>query len=140
MAVLSVSTPVFLLTAQDLKVSPHSDNADCSLCHVASTEKLHSWFAFNSTKREMKPELDKICIGCHILEPEQAGNLGVGKGHATGKKPAQNIKNLPLAEDGTINCATTCHNLHVSSDENPQLVNNFMRAPLNDLCISCHKM
>ncbi|MDD2854507.1 MAG: cytochrome c3 family protein, partial [Desulfuromonadaceae bacterium] len=84
--------------------------------------------------------LDKICLGCHLIEPEEPGTLGVGKGHATGKKPSYNFKNLPLESDGTINCATTCHNLHVSKDDNPQLYQNRLRMNSNELCVSCHKI
>jgi hypothetical protein len=138
MALLLLSATISF--AQELKVSPHSDNGDCAICHVAPTEKLRSWFAFGSTKREMKPDLDKICRGCHVIEPEQAGSLGVGKGHAAGKKPAINVNNLPLAKDGTINCATTCHNLHISSDAKPSLVHKRLRASSNELCTSCHKI
>lgn len=120
--------------------SPHSEKGDCSICHVASVEKLNGWFVFTSTKVEMKPNLDQICRGCHTIVPEQPGSLGIGIGHATGKKLLRNIKNLPLAKDGTINCSTTCHNLHISADSDPQLIPKRLRFNSNELCMSCHKM
>jgi predicted CXXCH cytochrome family protein len=126
--------------ADEQKVNPHSDSGDCAICHVASRDTLRGWFVFGSTKRELKDDLNKICLKCHTVEPTHAGgSLGVGKGHATGKKPAINRKNLPLSSDGTVNCATTCHNMHVSSDER-FLQAKHLRLTVNDLCYSCHNL
>jgi predicted CXXCH cytochrome family protein len=126
--------------AEDLKISPHSDTGDCSICHVASAYKLRGWFVFGSTKREMKPDLDQICMKCHAIGPNHAGGLfGLGIGHATGKKTAINRENLPLSSSGKVTCATTCHNVHVAPDDK-QLYSKRLRMPVNTLCLSCHNM
>lgn len=142
-AVLTTSALLFSFNAAsaagDARVNPHSDTGDCAICHVASAEKLRGWFVFGSTKREMKTDLNQLCLRCHTIEPVAADSLGVGIGHATGKKPAVNQQNLPLAGDGTITCATTCHNMHVTSDDR-QLNLKHLRSPANLLCISCHNM
>lgn len=125
-------------SAEDVKGNPHSDAGDCAQCHVAPAEKLRGWFVFGSTKREMKGDLNQVCKKCHTTEPPQdAYSLGVGIGHATGKKPVVNHQNLPLATDGTITCATTCHNMHITSDDRHQQLKH-LRLPANSLCISCH--
>ncbi len=124
--------------AENVTVSPHSDEGDCGICHVAPAAKLRSWFTFGSTKRELKYDLNQVCLTCHTVEPTHAGGFfGVGIGHGTGKKPAVNRQELPLAGDGTITCATTCHNIHVASDDR-QLQRKRLRAPVNTLCLSCH--
>ena len=135
LALLSFSAAVS--AAEGVKANPHTDAGDCAVCHVASPDKLHGWFVFGSTKREMKADLNQLCLQCHTIEPEPEDSLGVGIGHATGKKPAVNREKLPLASDGTITCATTCHNMHVTPDER-QLQLKHLRLPANLLCISCH--
>lgn len=126
--------------AEEIKANPHSDKGDCTICHVASAETLRGWFVLGSTKRALKDDLNVLCQKCHTVEPTHAGGfLGVGKGHATGKKLTYNKHNLPLASDGTITCATTCHNVHVSQDER-NLQNKLLRMPVNDLCMSCHNL
>lgn len=107
--------------------SPHSDNGDCTLCHVAAPEKLRSWFVFASTKREMKGGPVQVCQTCH----------GSGFGHATGRTTTINRAKLPLAPDGTITCATTCHQMHIHSDD-PQQTFYRLRLPADSLCLSCH--
>lgn len=107
--------------------SPHSDSGDCSLCHVAAPEKLRSWFAFTSTKREMKDGPVEVCQKCH----------GPGFGHATGQTTSLNRAKLPLAADGTITCATTCHQMHIHTDD-PQQTFYQLRLPADALCLSCH--
>jgi predicted CXXCH cytochrome family protein len=122
--------------AEEMKVNPHSESGDCSICHVAPINKLRGWFVFGSTKREMKTDLNQLCLQCHPAEPAHAGGLlGVGIGHGIGKKPVINHQNLPLASDGTITCAITCHNIHTSPD-NPKR----LRVPYNSLCVSCHNI
>jgi len=125
--------------AEDVSVSPHSESGDCSICHVAPVDRLRSWFAFGSTKREMKYDLNQMCKKCHTIEPLPEDSLGVGIGHATGKKPAVNKQNFPLATDGTITCATTCHNMHITSDDRHQQ-SMHLRRPANSLCLSCHNV
>lgn len=133
---LAASVPA----ADEVKVSPHSDSGDCTICHVASKDTLRGWFVFGSTKRELKDDLNQVCQKCHTVDPSHAGGfIGVGKGHATGKKPVINRKSLPLAGDGTVSCAITCHNIHVSSDDR-SLQSKFLRMSVNDLCYSCHNM
>lgn len=121
-------------------VNPHSETGDCAICHVASADKLRSWFTFGSTKKELKDDLNTICRKCHAVDDtHETGMLAAGKGHATGKKPAINLQKLPLASDGTVTCAITCHNIHVAADER-QLQKSHLRLPVNSLCMSCHKM
>lgn len=136
---MSLVLPSFsVYAAEDVKVNPHSDTGDCTICHVASAEKLRGWFTFSSTKKELKHDLNQICLNCHTTEPTHAGGfLGVGKGHATGKKTALNRQDLPLANDGTITCATTCHNIHAVAD-NGQPQPKLLRLPVNSMCMSCH--
>lgn len=115
--------------ARDLYgVSPHNDKGDCGYCHVAPREKLESWLTFASTKRQLKEDLNELCRRCH----------GVGFGHGVGKKPAMNIANLPLSADGTVNCAMTCHDMHVVSADNPGQQYLHLRIPQVKLCLSCH--
>ena len=134
---------VTVCTAEDVKANanPHSETGDCSICHVAPADKLRGWFTFGSTKRELKYDLNQICLNCHTIEPAHAGGgvLGVGKGHATGSKPAINRQNLPLASDGTVTCAITCHNMHVTSDDR-QMQLKHLRVTANSMCLSCHNM
>ena len=124
-------------SAEDVTTSPHSDAGDCAVCHVAPADKLRGWFVFGSTKRKLKADLNQLCLKCHTVEPVAVDSLGVGIGHATGKKPAVNHQNLPLASDGTITCAITCHNMHVKSDDRHQQLKH-LRSPANSLCVSCH--
>lgn len=126
--------------ASDVTVSPHSDSGDCSVCHVASVDKLRSWFTFGSTKRELKGDLNNICQRCHDVQIDSPdGMLVIGIGHATGKKTALNRADLPLDGSDKINCATTCHNMHIKS-EDPHQQRKFLRLPSNSLCVSCHNM
>lgn len=140
---VSISTLVLFLSvtvcvAEDVRASPHSDAGDCTICHVAPVNKLRGWFVSGSTKRELKENPNQLCQQCHTIEPtHEGGTLGVGFGHATGKKSAINRDNLPLASDGTITCATTCHNMHVTSDDRQQQLKH-LRLPVNSLCVSCH--
>lgn len=124
--------------AEETGGSPHTDSSDCGICHVASADKLRSWFAFGSTKRELKYDLNQVCFKCHTVGSTHAGGFfGVGIGHGVGKKPAINRSELPLAGDGTITCATTCHNMHVMSEDRLQH-RKRLRLPVNSLCLSCH--
>lgn len=119
--------------ADDLKArakygaSPHSDSGDCGLCHVASAEILRSWFVFGSTKRKLTRNPVEVCSKCHGME----------FGHGIGRKPSVNHASLPLAGDGTITCATTCHSMHIRSDDSKQTFYH-LRQPVDSLCISCH--
>jgi len=126
--------------AEVVKISPHSESGDCAICHVAPLEKLRSLFVPASTKREMRGGLNQVCLKCHPLATRSADDfLAVGKGHAVSKKTQINNKNLPLAGDGSINCATTCHSVHITPDKG-ELYIKRLRLPTNDLCTSCHNM
>jgi hypothetical protein len=128
-----------LAGADEVKFNPHSDSGDCTICHVVSADKLKSWFAFGSTKREMKDDLNRLCQKCHTVQINTPlGGLGVGAGHATGKKPAINHQNFPLAPDGTITCATTCHDMHVQTKDQHQQ-RKHLRVSAKSLCIECHE-
>lgn len=107
--------------------SPHSDAGDCTLCHVAPLKTLRGWFVFGSTKRQLKDDLVEVCKKCH----------GSGFGHAVGKKTPLNHEGLPLAGDGTVTCATTCHNMHIRTEDQKQQFYH-LRLPFDSLCISCH--
>lgn len=134
MLALQVSTCL----PEEATPNPHSESGDCSVCHVASVDKLRGWFVFGSTKKELKDDLNTVCKKCHTVQISSPdGLIGVGVGHATGKKTSINHKNLPLASDGTITCAITCHNMHVISDDRHQQLKH-LRLPANSLCISCH--
>jgi len=108
--------------------NPHNDDGDCSICHVAPVEKLKGWFVFPSTKRQLKEDPNTLCRKCH----------GLSFGHGVGKKPALNLAGLPLSEDGTINCALTCHDMHISGVEDLSQQRLHLRLPNTKLCVSCH--
>jgi hypothetical protein len=110
--------------------TPHSETGKCSVCHVLSAESLRSPLVMgsaSSSKRQLKYNLNEVCRRCH----------GSNFGHATGKKTEQNTANLPLGADDTITCATTCHNMHVRSDDFKQQ-SYHLRLPFDSLCVSCH--
>lgn len=111
-----------------LGTNPHGPDGDCSICHVAPVSKLRGWFVFPSTKRQMKADPNTLCRQCH----------GVSFGHGVGKKPAMNRDDLPLSADGTINCALTCHDMHISNVDDPSQQRLHLRFPNTKLCQSCH--
>lgn len=129
---------LFLLAAsvgaEDLKAqtqnipNPHNDNGDCALCHVAPVEKLRGWFVLGSTKRQLVADPVHLCLKCHKA----------AFGHGIGKKPAMNRAGLPLNDDGTITCAITCHDMHITGGEDQMQMRFHMRLPVNKLCASCH--
>lgn len=108
--------------------SPHNENGTCSICHVAPADTLRSWFAFGSTKRALVADPTTLCRTCH----------GVSFGHGIGKRPALNRDSLPLNNDGTINCALTCHDMHISGTDDPLQQRNHLRLQQDRLCFSCH--
>lgn len=108
--------------------SPHKADGDCSVCHVAPKEELNSWFTFGSTKRKMVADPVQLCVRCH----------GTGFGHGTGKKPDINTTNLPLNSDGTITCAVTCHDMHISEFKDKAQEQFYLRYDNVKLCTSCH--
>lgn len=110
-----------------MKVSPHGEDADCSICHVAPEKDLRSWFTFPWTKKKFKLDYNSLCRQCH----------GVDFGHGVGEKPTLNRDGLPLDANETIACAITCHNMHVSS-EDPVQNRYHLRISRDKLCFSCH--
>lgn len=108
--------------------NPHGDNGDCSICHVAPVEKLRGWFVFPATKRQLVADPTTLCQKCH----------GVSFGHGVGKKPHINRSGLPLSADGTINCALTCHDMHISGVDDDTQQRFHLRLPQSVLCVSCH--
>lgn len=108
--------------------SPHKDDIDCKICHIASKDDLKSWFTFSSTKRKMIADPVVLCVKCH----------GTGFGHGTGKKPDINVTDLPLNTDGTITCAITCHNMHISEFKDKAQERFYLRYDNVKLCKSCH--
>ena len=115
------------ITSPKVKVSPHGEDADCTVCHVASEADLRSWFTFPSTRKKFNADYNTLCRQCH----------GVDFGHGVGKKPALNRGGLPLDAQGAIACAITCHNMHIKSEDATQ--NRYhLRASRENLCFSCH--
>lgn len=108
--------------------SPHKADGDCSICHVASKEDLTSWFTFSSTKKKLITDPVTLCTKCH----------GSGFGHGTGKKPDINKTSLPLNNDGTITCAVTCHNMHITEFKDKAQEQYYLRYDNVKLCTSCH--
>lgn len=108
--------------------NPHTDNGDCSLCHVAPEDKLRGWFVFPATKQQLVTDPNTVCRKCH----------GVSFGHGIGKKPLMNRYGLPLDAAGTINCALTCHEMHVKGTEDINQQRYHLRLPHSKLCVSCH--
>lgn len=115
------------ISSSQTKISPHGEDADCVVCHVASGVDLRSWFTLPSTKRKFKTDYNTLCRQCH----------GVDFGHGVGEKPALNRKGLPLDAKGTIACAITCHNMHIKS-EDPTQNRYHLRTSRENLCFSCH--
>lgn len=107
--------------------SPHSDNGDCTICHVYTAETLRGWFVLGSTKRQLKDDLVVVCSKCH----------GSDFGHAIGKKTTVNHSGLPLNGKGEITCAITCHNMHIRTEDQKQTFYH-LRLPFDALCVSCH--
>lgn len=108
--------------------NPHGDSGDCSLCHVAPVEKLRGWFVFPATKRQLVADPTTLCQKCH----------GVSFGHGVGKKTHMNRSGLPLGANGTINCALTCHDMHISGVDDETQQRFHLRLPQSILCVSCH--
>lgn len=135
--VLTIFTSLFLSGnssfAADLNArakfgsSPHNDSGECTICHVYPAETLRGWFVLGSTRKKLKNDLVEVCRKCH----------GSGFGHGTGKKTAVNHGGLPLDDRGEITCATTCHDMHVKS-EDPKQTFYHLRLPFDALCVSCH--
>jgi predicted CXXCH cytochrome family protein len=92
---------------------PHS-SLSCWRCHPEGKEA-----SMNNTV--------KLCIKCH--------KTSTGKdSHPTGVScSAETAGDLPLSEDGRIECYT-CHIMHKTETAAPKL----LRKDFNSLCTSCH--
>lgn len=122
----AMHTPV---GAEDTASNPHGDPQGCTVCHVLSREKLERFFTPDAQKRHLRTDPVTLCRQCH----------GVGFGHGVGKRPEMNRDGLPLAGDGTITCATTCHSMHVKSPADQEQEHYHLRLPLSKICFSCHE-
>ena len=112
--------------------NPHSDNGDCSVCHVAPVEKLRgfrSWFVSGEIKRELITDHTTLCRKCH---PD-------GFKHGAGKKMKKKPMDIPLSEDGVVNCATSCHNMHITDVEEENQQYYHLRYLGDKLCVKCHE-
>lgn len=110
------------------KVYPHVEKGHCEVCHVASEADLNSWFTFGSTKKKLRADFNALCLQCH----------NIALGHGVGKPPKINREQLPLDSEGKINCAITCHNMHVKSEDQKQS-RYHLRTTVDRLCQSCHE-
>jgi len=125
----SISNAGSELVPKDLQgKNPHGDSGECSLCHVSPVDKLRGWFVLPSTKRQLVADPTTICQKCH----------GLSFGHGVGKKPHMNRSGLPLSADGTINCALTCHDMHIKVVDSDNQQRFHLRLPHTTLCVSCH--
>lgn len=116
------------VTASPGKANPHHGDGGCGACHVASEAELKSFFTSDGKKRSLRADLVAVCRQCH----------GVGFGHGVGKKPELNRASLPLAADGTITCAVTCHDMHLPDVSDRHQNRYHLRLPIERLCVSCH--
>lgn len=111
------------------EANPHEDSEHCGVCHVISKEKLEGFFTSKTLKRQLRADHVALCRQCH----------GIGFGHGVGKKPDMNRERLPLADDGTITCATTCHSMHVKNPSDHEQEHYHLRLPVATICFSCHE-
>lgn len=116
-------------TGIDEKTNPHKDEK-CQVCHTAKSELLTKEFVAEAEvaqRRQMRTDLVDLCVQCHRASAETE--------HTVGMVTKLNKENLPLDHEGKITCATTCHDVHT---KDPALMKNFIRHPVNTLCLSCH--
>lgn len=116
-------------TGRDVETNPH-DGSGCPFCHnapVTLLTKEDPTAEERAERRAMKGDLTTICAECHERSAE--------KGHPVGMPPKLNRLDLPLDDDGTINCATTCHHVHT---EDADLKRYMLRYSFDTLCLSCH--
>lgn len=110
---------------------PHGDNVhradgNCLACHTTDAATLSADKA--AAKTALAPDLEARCAHCHDEGPS----------HRTGIRPLKSEpRDLPLAADGTIGCAT-CHFLHGERDD----FSDFLRLDnrRGGLCLSCHEL
>lgn len=110
-------------------VNPHSSPENCEICHLLPKEKMGDFFTSQAMKRQLRDDYVTLCKQCH----------GTGFGHGVGKKPDMNREGLPLADDRTITCATTCHAMHVKNSADHEQEHYHLRLSMTKLCFSCHE-
>lgn len=126
-------TTLCLSACQSLRENPHISQNACGNCHMAErtlllnarNKQISSADKASSPTRLMKHDLNALCTRCH------KGSKG---DHAVGLKPEINRYSLPLDEEGKINCATSCHNIHPDTKGSK----DYLRQPARSLCLSCH--
>jgi len=109
--------------------NPHISPESCEVCHLLPKEKLGGFFTSKALKRQFRTDLVNLCRQCH----------GMGFGHGVGMKPDMNREGLPLADNGTITCATTCHAMHIKNPADHEQEHYHLRLPMAKLCFSCHE-
>ena len=115
-------------SSTDKRPSPHGVAGQCQICHVEPEDVLSGWFTSGVRKRALVVDHNTLCRQCH----------GVAFGHGVEKEPETNDEGFPLAPDGTIACAITCHNMHIKA-EDPVQNRYHLRAKQPTLCLSCHR-
>lgn len=113
----------------DSKANPHNSQEDCGACHLLPKNKLESFFTSSVMKRQLRADHVTLCKGCHDIRID----------HGVGKVPEMNRDGLPVAEDGTITCATTCHSMHVKNPADEKQEYYHLRLPIAKICFSCHE-
>lgn len=113
----------------DSKGNPHTSRDNCGVCHLLPKNKLESFFTSSAMKRQLRADHVTLCRGCHDVRID----------HGVGKAPEMNREGLPVAEDGTITCATTCHSMHVKNPADEKQEYYHLRLPIAKICFSCHE-
>lgn len=101
-------------------LNPHGRAESCNVCHSPDDDGGYS-------AGNLLFDLNSTCTNCH-----KKGRAD----HAVGLVPPINSYDLPLDEDGRINCAITCHNMHPGED---MPFSGFVREVDGELCLSCHE-
>ncbi len=116
------------------KINPHRGK-HCLKCHVTDGNELFDLRKkkgrqdFSPETNFLKANLNKLCASCH---DKKKGD------HPVGAAPGINRLDLPLDEKGKINCAATCHDVHISNENISGVKKGLLRAPAEKLCLSCH--
>ena len=108
----------------------------CAFCHAADENLLKGVIKGEvrgeealSASRRMKSDLVTTCRTCHRDE---------GDDHVVGVAPKMNRHDLPLDDEGKMNCATTCHNVHPPDESDEKVKRGLLRISPDKLCFSCH--
>lgn len=133
--VANLRNPLFLKEdGLNVSVNPHIGER-CNVCHRAEVSLLAGIMEGRIKNGKqllkagvMKTDLNSLCSTCHAGDGD----------HVVGVAPALNRYGLPLDHEGRMNCATTCHDVHVSEESDSGMKRNYLRRPTNKLCFSCH--